>query len=68
MVHSAWLVDAIKDISEYAREEQLEGVLEGLSLVLETYAIEAGLEKHQQDEVLSLLSPKTPESSNFRCD
>ncbi len=60
MVHGAWLVDAIKDISYFAREEELEGVLEGLSLVLETYAVEAGLEKHQQDAVLNLLSiPKT---------
>ncbi|MEP2029392.1 MAG: hypothetical protein ABJI96_11895 [Paracoccaceae bacterium] len=56
MVQGTWFVDALKDLSEFAREEGLEDVLVGLSHVLETYAAEVGLNEHQQDEAFESLA------------
>ena len=61
MVHNTWFLDALKELSEFAKEEEIEGVLEGLSVALETYAAEAGVAVDQHDEILRLLGGgKTP--------
>ena len=56
MQHSVWFLDALKDISEFAEPERMDGVLGGLAVALETYAIEAGVSIDQHEEVLRLLS------------
>ena len=63
MVHGAWFVDALKDISEFAQENEIEGVLAGLSHVLETYAQEVGLAEHQQGEAFRVLALGVPEGN-----
>lgn len=55
MADCTWFVDALKDISEFAKEEKIDGVMEGLAVALETYAIEAGVSVDQHNEILSLL-------------
>ncbi len=61
MADSTWFLDALKDISEFAKQEKIDGVLQGLSQALETYAAEAGVTVDQHDEVLKLLSAdRTP--------
>ncbi|MEP2029393.1 MAG: hypothetical protein ABJI96_11900 [Paracoccaceae bacterium] len=55
MVQNTWFLNALKDLSEFAEEEKIEGVLEGLSVALETYANEAGVDVDQHNEILKLL-------------
>ena len=55
MQHSVWFLDALKDISEFAEPERMDGVLGGLAEALETYATEVGISVDQHDEVLRLL-------------
>lgn len=64
MANSIWFVDELRDISEFAKGEKLEGVMEGLAAVLETFAVEAGVSVDQHNEILTLLgenrTSKTP--------
>ena len=55
MVHSTWFLDALKDLSEFAKQEKIDSVLESLALALETYAVEAGVSVDEHNEVLRLL-------------
>lgn len=54
-----WLLDAIKEMEEYAEEHQLTGMMEGLGTVLEIYAAEASVHESEYQEVISKLKKQS---------
>lgn len=53
MNNKHWLLDAIDEMEKYAEQNKLQGLVEGLSGVLEVYAAEAMTSREQQNEIIS---------------
>lgn len=55
MKNHHWLLDIVKEMSEFSKENELTGMMTGLQHVLETYATEVTSNEEERQKIVALL-------------